>query len=210
MKGLFYKEIRQFLSNKFTFIVIPGFFIVILVTIMDNSILRTLPLIAFLTAMFVINTQSEDDKFSFDSFVLASPISYKELILTKYIIMWSFALFNFILSIIILNFFTQQSTSQVILISFLILFTQTLFPCFLLSFAFKLGTQKAFTIFVPIFGLLPLIQFKFFATENIIIKLIKEQNFSNLKFILVMSLAIILINGISFFSSALIVKNKEY
>ncbi len=216
MRGLFYKELRQIVGNKFTFMVIFGFIMMIVITILDNSVLTSLPIITVIVAMNSLNTQYEDEKNSFESFGLSCPLSHKEFILPKYILIWISSLFIFALSIGVLNFFSDQNNSRIITVAFTLLFIQTLFPCFLLPLSYKLGSQKARIIFMlvffaTVFLLIPVLKNFVLKSESLTAYILNtEKNFYSLKYILIMSGTIILINAISFFSSALIIKNKEY
>ncbi len=216
MAGLFYKEIIQIVSNKVTHIAMIAFLILIISSVVDNYILNMLPMVAFIVSIFTLNTQYEDEKNSFENFALASPVTYKEFLLPKYIIIWIASLFVFSLSMIILNFFSEQPILQIVTTSFLVLFIQTLFPCFLLPLSYKFGSQKARIVFLliffaTIFLLIPALKNFVLKSEALTAYILNtEKNFYSLKYILIISIAIILINAISFFSSALIIKNKEY
>ncbi len=216
MTGLFYKEIKQIVSNKLMFLVIFGFLLMLVLTILDNSVLTSLPIIAVIVAMLSLNTQYEDEKNSFESFGLSCPLSHKEFVLPKYILMWIASLLIFSFSIGILSLFSDESSSRIITIAFTLLFIQTLLPCFLFPLSYKFGSQKAriafaFIFFATVFLLIPALKHFVLKSESLTAYILNiEKNFYSLKYILIMSLAIILMNAISFFSSVLIVKNKEY
>ncbi len=216
MRGLFHKEIIQIVGNKFTFMVIFGFVMMLVITILDNSVLNTLPIIAIIISMLSLNTQYEDEKNLFESFGLSCPVSHKEFILPKYILMWISSLLIFSLTIGILSLFSDQNTSRIITVAFTLVFIQTLLPCFLLPLSYQFGSQKAriafvFIFFATVFLLIPVLKNFVLDSESLTNYILTtEKNFYSLKYLLIMSVSIILINGISFFSSALIVKNKEY
>ncbi len=225
MKGLLYKEFRQIISNKVMLIVVLGFLTLIINGISRNAVYTSLPIVAFILAIISLKTQAEDEKNSFERFGLSCPLNHKEFILPKYIIMWGFSLFIFVLSVVLLNLFSDKSASEITRLSFFLVFIQMIIPCFLFPLSYKVGSQTAqisfaVVFFATIFLVVPILKHYvlksasltnyILQTEKSTLSFLGAENFFSLKYILIMSFGLVLINTISFLISVLVVKHKEY
>lgn len=155
MKGLIIKDILNLKKGFKTVLAMLVFYILWSLKIGDTTVL--IGIITLLLTMMSITSMSYDDFARWDKYVLATPISRKKVVASKYILGIILSASGILLSTpiayIITLFKGDMSGSQLILNSYIIFLISILFTCIILPLVYKFGVENSRMMMVAVAGI---------------------------------------------------------
>lgn len=211
MKGLIYKDIINLKSYVKMLLLMFCIFAVIFIP--QGQVDFIVGYISLISCMMVVSTMSYDDMAKWDKYALTMPVTRKEVVSSKYLVMLLFTTIGTIIGIIITmisGFFVKEVYIDEMLISAVIVFSIALiFGSVLIPLIYKFGTQKA-RILIILCALTP--TFIVIVGSKIMESLGVNMPTGEviIKFIYFVPIVSIIILIVSYFISTNIYKRKEF
>jgi len=145
MKGLILKDLINLKKSMKTLGIMLIAFAVLYIPMGNESFLSGMVVLMF--AMMVITTMSYDDMAKWDTYALTMPISRKEVVLSKYLLLLMLDLTGVVLALVLAfvgSFFTGTAiTVETLMSIFIVLMIAVIFGSVLIPMIYKFGTEKA-------------------------------------------------------------------
>lgn len=145
MKGLIIKDILVLRKSLGTIVAMLPFYIFIAYISGDPSILTGM--IVLVATMASITSISYDDFAKWDNYALATPISRKKMVISKYILSLLLStlglLVSTIIAYIIISLKGKMSVGELLSVSYVVYLIAILFSSILLPFIYKYGVEKS-------------------------------------------------------------------
>lgn len=139
MSGLFLKDIMNLKQQAKLFFIAAIMYVVISFMKQDSSIFSVFMVV--FTVMIPMTAFAYDDKAKWDRYALTMPVSRREIVFSKYLLVFAFALIAFLLSLFVSLWVTRNFhdslTSSLTLFLVNLVLTSIVLPIF-----FKFGTEK--------------------------------------------------------------------
>lgn len=144
MKGLILKDLLN-LKSSFKMLGVMILFFAVAFLSQRNGVVFGIIIMMF--AMMVVTTISCDDLAKWDAYALTMPVTRKEIVLSKYLVMALLNTLGAVLSVIVGivgSFFIKQSFDQEILVIVgLVYLIAFIFGSLIIPLIYKFGTEKA-------------------------------------------------------------------
>lgn len=155
MKGLIIKDILNLKKNFKTILLVIVFFAIYAYRANNPGYMISMTVIMF--TIMSITSMTYDDTSKWDGYALTMPISRKDVIVSKYILIASLsmlsALVSFIIAYILILPGTNIGINELSLIAYKTFSISIIFISVLLPFVYKFGVEKAQIIYVMIFAI---------------------------------------------------------
>jgi len=205
MKGLIIKDLLNLKKNFSAILTLVIFYAFIAYTSEDSSVL--IGMITMMLTMMTITSIAYDDLAKWDKYALAMPISRKDIILSKYILLIMLDMIGIAISIVITFIITKLKGSDVnylLIISYSIFAVSLIFGCIILPLIFKFGVEKSRLMMMGVFAVPVAVTYILYKMG---LKLPGEEFFCNL--LKSSSLLLLVVLFISYTISYTIYKKKD-
>lgn len=148
MKGLLLKDLLNLKKQSKIYLALILFYLVF--SIINNNASFFGGMVCILSAMLPITALSYDERAKWDKFALTMPVSRRDMVTSKYLLGFLFALAGSIL-LFLCNLFTKIELSENMITTAVFLGIGILILSILLPLLFKFGVEKGRIIMMPIF-----------------------------------------------------------
>ncbi|MBC3803484.1 ABC-2 transporter permease [Acetobacterium fimetarium] len=211
MKGLILKDLINLKKSMRTLGIMLLAFVVIYIPLGSESFISGMVVLMF--AMLVITTMSYDDMAKWDTYALTMPISRKEVVLSKYLLMLMLDFTSVVLALALTfvgSLLTGTGmTTETLLGIPIILMIAVIFGSVLIPMIYKFGIEKA-RLMIVLCGAIPTAVFLVLAQMDIPFPAIGNEETAFQTIMLAMALISVMTFIASYFIAVRIYQKKEF